>query len=214
MTINTDKLEALAGRRTAKVKAPWVPPTAKDFRHGFVLAFDQSLAATGFVWLAATRNEQDGPLKIEVKDADVLKTVDTAEGKGGHEENLRRAEEQYKNFKTLLASFSPSRAVAVVVREMPPNGGGRLMRPESSLLSALALQLAIRETDFATAPPIAPATWRKLVCGKGNATKEQAHQVLGTWAPSLVEGYVRYITNEAKRDALCLALTALYLGGN
>lgn len=214
MTINTDKLEALAGRRATKVKAPWVPPTARDFRHGFVFAFDQSLAATGFVWLTCTHSERDGMPRLRIKDADTLKTVDTAEGKGGHEENLRRAEQQYKNFKALLTSFNPSRGAAVVVREMPPNGGGRLMRPESSLLSALALEIAIQETGFVSTPPVAPATWRKVVCGKGNATKAEAHKGLDTWAPQLVNGYTHHITNEAKRDALSLALTTLYLGGN
>lgn len=206
--IETSGLEALSRRRLQKIKDVWIPPTRADFQPGFVLAFDQSLAATGFVVLEGRLDRYDR-VELTILGAEVLKTVDSAEGKGGHAENLRRARDQYHAYFTLLKSFSIYRRRAVVAHEAPPDGGGRIMRPESSLLAALSLEIATEEAGFLGGITVASATHRKLVCGRGNVTKKVAHEGLALWAPALVNGYTKHITNEALRDALSVALVAL-----
>ncbi len=208
MPIDTSGLESLSQRRVQKIKDVWVHPTREDFRPGYILAFDQSLAATGFVLLEGVRDKHDR-LELSIKESEVIKTVDSAEGKGGHAENLRRAHDQYRNYFTLLKSFSVYRGHARIAYESPPDGGGRIMRPESSLLAALALRIATEEATFAPGITVASATHRKLVCGRGNVTKKVAHTGLALWAPALVNGYTKHITNEALRDALSIALCAL-----
>lgn len=207
--IETSGLEALSQRRLQKVKDVWVPPARADFRPGLVLAFDQSLAATGFVVLEGRLNKNDR-VELSILESEVLKTTDSAEGKGGHAENLRRARDQYHAYSTLLRSFAVHRAHATVAHEAPPDGGGRIMRPESSLLAALALEIAAEEAGFREGVAVASATHRKLVCGRGNVTKKVAHTGLAMWAPALVSGYSRRITNEALRDGLSVALAALH----
>lgn len=207
--INTEGLDALAGRRASKTRPVWQPPTRADFRPGFVLAFDQSLANTGFVVLEIKRDKHDRN-ELTILTSEILRTVDEAEGKGGHAENLRRAQVQYRNYFSLLKSFSVHRSHATIAHESPPDGGGKLMRPESSLLSALALRIAAQEAMFPLGVAVASGTHRKIVCGRGNVDKKTAHEGLATWAPLLVNGYAKHITNEAKRDALSVALSALY----
>ncbi len=202
--VNTDGLKALAGRRKAKGVEPWRPPTVDDFAWGEVLTFDPSLGATGFLWLS--RNSHG----LGVRDGQTLKTTST-EGKGGHAENLARARGLYRAFRTLLSGFYPSQGEVVVVHESPPDGGGRIRRPESALLASLALEIATEDLGFTLAPPVAVATHRKLVCGRVRGVdKKEEHRVLRTWAPDLIDGYDRHVTNEAKRDALCVGLAHLH----
>lgn len=205
MNINTDGLASLAGRRAAKAKPEWSPPSIQDFAYGHMLAFDQTLAKAGFVWLV---HDVDG---LEVVSSEMLKTGST-EGKGGHEENLTRGVRQYEAFRNLLASFYGLRGKCMVVHEAPPDGGGNIRRPESSLMASLALRIAVRDMGFTLAPQVAPIEHRKIVCGNPKADKLEEHRALAELAGSLpIKGY-ELVTNVDKRDALCVALSALHRG--
>jgi len=205
--VNTDGLKALAGKRAVKAEALWTPPTMADFREGFVLAFDPSLSATGFVWLASVVTPIGHRLEVHSGEVHGTKAPEDVKGKMA---DVMRGQQLHWSFRNLLESFLPIKDDVEVVHEAPPTGGGRIRSPESALLASLALRIAAEGLGFILAPPVAVATHRKLVCGRvKDVDKKEEHRVLGTWARDLVLGYDRHVTNEAKRDALCVGLTHL-----
>lgn len=204
MTLNLAGLQQVAGRkRTAKPE--WQPLSIEEWAHlgeRSILAFDQSLAATGFVHLSVSSH---GGLFIA--DACTFRTTAT-EGKGGHEENLDRALIQYRNFKGLLSDYR-SRGGYIVVHEMVPVGGGKLIRPESSLLAAHSLRTAVFELEMEIASSVAVVEHRKVICGNSKADKREAHAALLERAQELDVLNYGIVTNDNTRDALCVALAHL-----
>lgn len=205
--VRTDGLKALAGKRAVKAGPPWTPPTMADFREGFVLAFDPSLSATGFVWLA--RFDAGAGPRMEVRAGEVHGTT-APEGVKGKLAEVMRGQRLYWSLHGLLTAYRPIRDEIEVVHEAPPTGGGVVRSPESALLASLALRIAAEDLGFTLAPPVAVATHRKLVCGRVKGVdKKEEHRVLRTWAPDLIDGFAEHVTNEAKRDALCVGLAHL-----
>lgn len=204
MTLNTSALQQVVGRKKPS-KAAWVPPSIEEWAHlpgQSFLAFDQSLAATGFVHLML---QKDGGLFVA--DAQTFRTT-TTEGKGGHEENLERALLQYRVFHSLLAGYH-NRGGYVVVHEMVPVGGGKLHNPESSLLAAHSLRVAVAEREMDLVPSVAVREHRKAVCGNAKADKREAHAALAELAEELDILNYKAITNDNTRDAACVALAHL-----
>lgn len=204
MTLNLTGLQQVADRKRSG-KVAWQPPSIEEWSHlgeHAILAFDQSLAATGFVHLSVSALGG-----LFVADAVTFRTTAT-EGKGGHEENLDRALIQYRSFKSLLSDYR-SRGGYTVVHEMVPVGGGKLNRPESSLLAAHSLRTAVAELELELAPSVAVREHRKAVCGNPSADKREAHAVLAQLAEELDILNYKSITNDNTRDALCVALACL-----
>jgi hypothetical protein len=165
-----------------------------------ILAVDQSLSATGMVWLAVGRRE------LTVYQAWTFRS-EAGEDADGHEQNLQRAMDLGNQIDDVIRVVHQD--VAHVVHEGPPVGGGRIMRPESSLLAALALRQAAALWEVPIAPMVQPQTHKRIVCGNGNATKKEEHAALAQLAATLpILDYDR-VTNEAIRDALCVALAHL-----
>lgn len=204
MTLNLTGLQQVAGRKRP-AKSSWILLSNEELAQlpeQSILAFDQSLAATGFVHLSLSTQG-----RLFVADAQTFRTTAT-EGKGGHEENLDRALIQYQNFKKVLFGYH-YRGGFTVVHEMVPVGGGKLVRPESSLLAAHSLRTAVAELEMERAPSVAVGEHRKAICGNAKAEKREAHAVLAELARKLDILNYKAITNDNTRDALCVALAHL-----
>lgn len=207
VSIDTTRLESLRDKVSSR-RDPWRPPVIEDFAaHAGktrIMAVDQSLSATGMVWLAVGRREltvhQTWTFRSEAdEDAD------------GHEQNLQRAMNLGNQIHDVFREVY--RNVTYVAHEGPPVGGGRILRPESSLLAALALRHAAARWEVPIAAMVQPQTHKRVVCGNGNATKKEEHAALAQLATSLpILGY-SLVTNEATRDALCVGIAHLLREG-
>lgn len=164
------------------------------YQDGEVLAFDQSITATGWVHVSCRRGE------AEVVKVGSIKCPPDGYPKG-HEGTLLRAE--YVG--TQMAAILRSVAALTVVHEMPPVATTKMSRPESSLLTALALRIEARRQGHDVVV-VSNQHSKKLLVGNGNATKPQWHKALDR-LPWTHTGYRP--TNEGQRDAMCLALTYL-----
>lgn len=208
MSINITKLKALRDKERPTRREPWRPPVIEDFAtHAEttrVLAVDQSLSATGMVWLAVGKRE------LMVYGAWTFRS-EADEDADGHEQNLQRAMDLGSQIHEVLHEVYQN--VAHVVHEGPPVGGGRIMRPESSLLAALALRQVAARWVIPVAPMVQPQTHKRVVCGNGNATKKEEHAALAQLATTLPILEYRRITNEATRDALCVGIAHLLREG-
>lgn len=201
MTLDLTDLERFANddapapvvRKGKGTEKTWHSPEVHEFVDCSVLAFDPSLTATGAVclWINAGR--------IEVRQA---WSFGADSGSEGWENVLRSGEELERQFDRLFQGRPHQR----VVHESPAQGGGKFLKPELTLTACYALRVAARARGFQIAPMIAPQTHKRLICGNGNAKKPVEHAALAALAESLpIVGYDQ-ITNEAKRDALCVGL--------
>lgn len=195
MSLDFSGLGDLARKTPEQVKIGWQPPTIDDLGYGTVLAFDQSLTATGCVIVA------HHPRGLLVHTADKWSTK--REGKDVLT-SLRRGTEVFDGACMAIETARSVYGAEAVVHESPPNpqavkGGGY-----SSLLAAQALHCAAWsrgvEIEMLGAQPA-----KKLVCGKGTADKTTAHAALKEHVLPWVINSDR-VTNEATRDALMVAL--------
>lgn len=193
-------LVAPGSDRTKRAPA-WRPLQVGDLTPGAeVLAFDQSLRSTG--WVMAYLPESGA--NVNVLRAGTLRTVPGAER--GPQQNLGSAIEMYDQVDRVLARCL--RLDTVVVYETPPVGG-KMARPESSLLSALAILLALRNrAPNRWATMVSAQKAKRLICGNANADKQVAHKALFDHCAPWIT-YYELVTNEHTRDALMLALTAM-----
>ena len=202
--MNTDPLAALRAKQP--IKARWTPPTVSDLQHGRVLAFDQSLAATGAVVL--NHIGLGGPTIIAAK---VISTPATTEEKSTRESDVHRAlilrQRITEWLRTLLIDG------IVVVHEAVPEGP-YIHRIESSLLSALAVRIACEDygVPLASTPSIPARTHKKFACGNANASKSEHGNAIKKLGAEMPIGNFNLISNEATRDALSVALCALGRG--
>lgn len=172
-------------------------PTEREplvFQHGEVIAFDQSIANTGWVYLMSGREG------VEVRDCGSLAVPPDGFPKG-HEGTLLRAD--------VLASFADAvlrrLPVTTVVHETPPVATGKMARPESSLVSAAVIrQVALRQGHPVVM--VSNQHSKKVIARDGNADKKKWHAAMERlpW-----HHHGKRPTNEGQRDAMCLALTYL-----
>lgn len=173
------------GAEPAKPKPTGLPPIA----HGLVLAFDQSVGATGW---AVMRSGQSGVLVDAVGSI----RTDPNDYPLGHEGTLQRAVYVHDEMAKVFASTSAEHCV----HETPPVGG-KMARPESSLLGGLAVRILANRFGLALVM-VQNQHSKSVICGNGNATKPQWHAGLTKFDLQGVKP-----TNEGQRDAVCLALT-------
>lgn len=175
---------------------PLSPPPEKEpvvFKHGTVLAFDQSIANTGWVLL---ESDKEG---IWVRDCGSLAVPPEGYPKG-HAGTLLRADHL-----AVLAGPVLRIPVTTVVHETPPVATGKMSRPESSLVSAAVIrQAALREGH--TVVMVSNQHSKKVIAGNGNADKKAWHAAMEQmpW-----HHFGTKPTNEGQRDAMCLGLTWL-----
>lgn len=196
MSLDFSGLGDLAQNRT---KAEWEPLRWEDLGHGTVLAFDQSLTATGAILLHNDARGARVYIAEKWSPVDAPKSVLT---------DLRRGAIVYRSACAMMRRVSGLGNVSVV-HESPPNmaalkGKGS---PVSSLMAAQALWCAAEEVGVElTMLGAMPA--KKLVCGNSKATKPEAHAALKQHCLPWIEDSEK-VTNEAHRDALMVALLKL-----
>jgi Holliday junction resolvasome RuvABC endonuclease subunit len=159
-----DDQESLPGMKVEVAPIEWQYP-------GLILVVDQSLAATGWALMA----------DMAVIDTGMCKT----EGEGkGHEDTLRRGRELWYQFRDILFSHPP---IDMVVHELPPIGSA-MMRPESSLVAAMSLRLAIESVQEEIIPVkmIGAQAVKKRLTGQGGASKRQVSQVVRRICPEVI----------------------------
>jgi len=177
---------------TKKAPAAFVPPT--KFAQGTILVFDQSVSATGWVVLASAKD-----LRVLAAGSFLLPAVDYP---SGHEGTLRRGvviTQQAEEVLTRYHFFGISR----VIHEAPPVGG-RMARPESSLVAALAVRVAAERFGLPVSC-VQNQHSKKVLTGSATVDKKDWHRALGRYS---IDGKHK-VTNEGQRDALCLGLTFL-----
>lgn len=195
MSLDFSGLGDLARKTPEQVKIGWQPPTIDDFGYGTVLAFDQSLTATGCIVV-----EHTYPRGIIVQSA--AKWSTKYDGKDVLT-SLKRGVEVFEQARSILR-VAKDIGVNAIVHESPPNpaavkGGGY-----SSLLAAQALHCAAWDRGMPI-EMLGAQPAKKLVCGKGTADKTTAHAALKIHVlPWIVNS--QQVTNEATRDALMVAL--------
>lgn len=141
-------LEELAGFRAdrptvkAREKAAWSPLTPDRLRAGVVLAWDQTIRNAGWCLVAS-----DGRGQVEIELAGTCRTKPS--GLTGWEGTLSSALEQASNIEYVLYrrcadGVGVGRRIEVV-HESPPSGGGKVARPDSTLLAAQAVRIAAQK---------------------------------------------------------------------
>lgn len=170
---------------------PWATPVF--FASGHVLAFDQSLSATGWVRLWSS---PDSGLRVLAAGSVLLHAKDFPAGSEG---SLRKAVDLHGRMAGVCKDWLWPETV--LVHEAPP-AGGAMSRPESSLMAALSLRLAAGREPVV----VQNQHSKKVLVNNANATKKQWHTALDAIS---IEGR-NLVRNEGERDALCLALTYLY----
>lgn len=172
------------------------PPPAREivFQHGEVVAFDQSIANTGWVHLVS------GQQGVHVRECGSLAVPPDGFPKG-HEGTLLRADTLGLMVDDVLRRLP----VTTVVHETPPIATGRMARPESSLVSAAIIRQIARRHGHEVVM-VSNQHSKKVLVDNGNATKPEWHRALERlpWHHTGSRP-----TNEGQRDAMCLGLTWL-----
>lgn len=219
--MNTEALAAFSTKR-APGKAAWRPPEITDFQYRWartVMAFDPSLRGCGAVCvtLCGRQGHADAPPRLWVDAAKKFSTSDHEVG--GYEESLRKTLELAGMLRPWILETLRGHAVANVefVHEGPPVGGGKVIRPEASLLGGAALRFALTQgppLNRTVEPMIQPQTHKRLWCGprpkNQTITKKEHHDAMMARAREWDVIGLDKITNEATRDAFsvgCMQLT-------
>jgi Holliday junction resolvasome RuvABC endonuclease subunit len=153
--------------------SPMEPLPILDIRRkGVLLAFDQSLSNTGYVVLDnQSPNFMDAQLKFMT--TGMLKARDDVKG---HEKVLDRAMDLFWEVQDTCRQWRPT----WVTFETPPVGG-RMSRPESSLLGAHSIRLAaLIENPFVKVQMVSRQAAAKRWTGNGNADKKVVRAALKT----------------------------------
>jgi hypothetical protein len=165
-----------------------------------ILAADQSLSAAGLVVIRVDTDH------LDILRATTLRGMAT-EGAEGYEETLQKALNLSKQLIKEIGQVPAG--VEELVHEGIPIGGGKIVRPESSLMASLALRQAAMRWDMPVKAMVQPQSHRRVICGNPSASKKEEHEALATLVPALpIAGY-GHVTNEATRDALCVGIAHL-----
>jgi Holliday junction resolvasome RuvABC endonuclease subunit len=172
-----------------------IPPTVVIPFEGIVIAFDQSIAHTGYV--VVDLNAMSG---ISVVAMDQIVTV--SDGRTGWDDNFARSVTLWRQTCAVLRQYSPM----VVIHEMPPVGNGPgIRRPESSIVAAGVIQVAAAAIEV----PVRMVSAQKAkhhLTGVKNASKRLVRKSLMERMPQVFSTKQNRI-NEHTVDALALVVT-------
>ena len=141
------------------------PKAFKWTGNGKIVSFDQSLANTGYV-VAEVAQKQ-----ISVIASGTIHTVNSG-GRKSWTDTLYRARELIEPIRGVVAEHDP----VLILHEMPPIGNSRSMhRPDSSILSALAIWVAV---DPLPIRMVDARTVKRHLTGKAGATKKEVRTAL------------------------------------
>lgn len=157
---------------------------------GTVVAFDQSLSSTGWAKVKIIGGQ------AVVREVGNIKTSAVAKG---HEDNLQRAMLVHRQVLQVMAMAKEGDTL--VVHETPPVGG-RMSRPESSLLAALGIRLAAQSLGMPL-HMVGAQRAKKLLTGNSNADKKEVRATIDRVFPIVATLKPR---NDDTYDAIALAL--------
>lgn len=194
-------LDRVREGRAKKVKPPWVrPPFTPGADAPWVIAFDPSLASTGWAVMTAQH-----PFVHEVGTL-ITKPRDGEEG------NLVRGVAIYEQSLELLHRLShqwraPERGTFLVAHESPPTGGSALHRPDSIRSASLAVRIAATAAGMPTVM-VSDLTVKKRLVGRSKGVeKADIKAALTEFWPHLPRERMRW--NEHIRDAVGIGIVAL-----
>ena len=170
----------------------------KAFRwggNGTIVAFDQSLANTGYIVAEVTKNQ------LSVVASGVIGTVNSG-GRKSWTDTLYRARELIKPIRAVIAEYQP----VMILHEMPPISNSRSMhRPDSSILSALAIWVAAGDLPIRM---VDARTVKRHLTGRAGATKKEVRTALESRLGAVLDDkHLR--KNEHTFDALGILYTYL-----
>lgn len=203
--------DAPAPKRGGKgTEKTWQPPAdISEYATGQFLCWDQSLSATGWTYLINTGKH------ILVQEAG---SFGGTHGTEGYENVLLTADEVRLGMSMVLMRYAvadPRTPQPItVVFEAVPAGGGKFIKKDLALLSTYLIRHEAAINAFPLAPMMAAQTHKRLVCGNGRADKKEEHRALERLVPAIPIYNYEKITNEAKRDALCVGLGHMLREGN
>jgi hypothetical protein len=188
---------AAKGTRKPSKKA-WEPPTAEDFAHGTVLAFDQTVTKSGF---AMVRSGHDG---LWVVGGDLL-VPKAGERLTGFEQTLVKAVAMHRAI--TLATILLGGSVDAIVHEMPAVQGYRI---ESSLMAAMSVRIAAGES--ARGVPIFMVSNQSMRAILNHPDERYEKKHVGIAIDTLIPRERRTVKrwNQDVHDAVGLALAHLY----
>ncbi len=184
-------LDRFKDQQPVSEEAEFSPETKEDLivpivKNRKILSFDQSLANTGYVLLFDMGISFTGNLKA-------------VEKLSGHQGTLNRVVPLYNEVYAVIAQMNPD----LVVYETPP-AGGRMMRPESSLMAATVLEIAAAKLLIPTVM-IGAQKAKKRFTGNGNAKKAEVREVIKRLDPSVM---TMKPMNEAIFDSIAIGWVA------
>lgn len=186
------RVDHASSTKKGKTEWAWVPIVSVF--SGSILAYDQSLAAAGWVYVTC-RAGIIIPEFTGVVSPDVI-------GKG-HAETLAKADALFAMVRRLMEQLRPD----LVAHEAPPIAGGRMskmMRPESSLVAAATVRHAAAISGVPVRM-IDGRTMKKRLTGNANAEKRDVGKVLVREFPKLT---TIKPNNDNTRDAMAVAVGA------
>ncbi|MFF7198225.1 hypothetical protein ACFZAM_31515 [Streptomyces sp. NPDC008079] len=202
LAIDLGRFNALATGAPQRKSASWTPPALTAFRPGTVLAFDQTLANTG--WALLQHLGEDG---IRLLDAGMIRPP--VNGLTSHEDSYARAKFIGDcALRVIDAYFLPAGPREVVYER--PSMEGR--RTESALLAGLEIYRA----SNATATAVSNRHAKAVIVGRAGTNADpvtKAHvkaAVEHYVSPSRFMGPGDFPWNEHVRDAVMLGLTRMY----
>jgi hypothetical protein len=208
--IDTSALTNLGGKRKAPktTRAPWQPLDLATLHPGTYLACDQSLGAAGVVLFEVMQMGSSDVRRYVVHMAETFVGGRTE----GYDEVLDSAQ-----MLQLALSIWVNKWVRgtdwgqpiLTVHEGIPTGGGRYLKPELSLVSAMAFRTAT--AGWTRLPSVRYQDHAYLICGKRGEKDKKVHHAALKGYFDQIQGS-ELITNEAKRDALSVALAAAHRG--
>jgi len=177
-------------------KSPSPSPIVRTLRDQRVLAFDQSVANTGWALVAVVGGVPR-----------VLRTgmvVTEPSGEAQMLDMLRRAMITYANVRSVILANEPQ----LIVHEIPLGGrGASLKGASSSLLASLAVRIAASEEHIET-EMVSGNRVKAHITGSGKASKSEVAAAVRARLPGLKEQKPGPL-NEHVYDAIGIALTHL-----
>jgi Holliday junction resolvasome RuvABC endonuclease subunit len=162
--------DALSGLSTSDKAMPGIAPLAPRFE-GKIACFDQTLSKTGAALLVCRAS------KLVPMRSMMFKPTTEEEG---NEANFFKGVELHNAYRIWLVSHE----VALVAHESPPVGGGKLMRPESSLMAALALRIACDGLGLPVVM-VRPQDVKKRLTGNAKAEKKDVKLAIEQFIPEV-----------------------------